>query len=85
MSSQPSPAIELRGTSKSFRTPSGTLHTAVRDLDLTVERGEFVAVVGPTGCGKSTTLTLISGLEEPTEGEVLVGGVPVVGIGDKIG
>lgn len=67
-----SPAIELRGASKVFRTPSGVPHTAVRELDLTVGRGEFVAVVGPTGCGKSTTLTLVSGLEEPTEGEVLV-------------
>ncbi|GGO91341.1 ABC transporter ATP-binding protein [Wenjunlia tyrosinilytica] len=79
------PAIELRGASKVFRTPSGGLHTAVRDLDLTVEQGEFVAVVGPTGCGKSTTLTLVSGLEEPTEGEVLVGGVPVEGIGPEVG
>ncbi|GHF24145.1 mannosyltransferase [Streptomyces mashuensis] len=79
------PAIELRGASKAFRTPSGTLHTAVRDLDLTVERGEFVAVVGPTGCGKSTTLTLVSGLEEPTEGEVLVGGEPVCGIRQDVG
>ena len=85
MSSHTSPAIELRGTSKAFRTPSGALHTAVRDLDLVVERGEFVAVVGPTGCGKSTTLTLVSGLEEPTEGEVLVAGEPVRGIGEKIG
>ncbi len=79
------PAIELRGASKAFRTPSGAWHTAVRDLDLTVGRGEFVAVVGPTGCGKSTTLTLVSGLEEPTEGEVLVGGEPVTGIRPEVG
>ncbi|MFI9309473.1 ABC transporter ATP-binding protein [Streptomyces triculaminicus] len=79
------PAIELRGASKTFRTPSGALHTAVRDLDLTVGQGEFVAVVGPTGCGKSTTLTLVSGLEEPTEGEVLVGGEPVGGIRPEVG
>lgn len=85
MSTHTSPAIELRGASKAFRTPSGALHTAVRDLDLTIGRGEFVAVVGPTGCGKSTTLTLVSGLEEPTEGEVLVAGEPVRGIGDKVG
>ncbi len=44
-----------------------------------------MAVVGPTGCGKSTTLTLVSGLEEPTEGEVLVAGEPVAGVGDKVG
>ncbi|MFC5145969.1 ABC transporter ATP-binding protein [Streptomyces aureoversilis] len=79
------PAIELRGASKVFRTPSGASHTAVRDLDLAVGQGEFVAVVGPTGCGKSTTLTLVSGLEEPTEGEVLIGGEPVTGIRPEVG
>lgn len=79
------PAIELTGATKRFRTPSGALHTAVRDLDLTVAQGEFVAVVGPTGCGKSTTLTLVSGLEEPTEGEVRVYGEPVRGIDPKVG
>ncbi|MFI6344068.1 ABC transporter ATP-binding protein [Streptomyces sp. NPDC050560] len=79
------PAIELREAGKTFGTPSGALHTAVRDLDLIVARGEFVAVVGPTGCGKSTTLTLVSGLEEPTTGEVFVAGEPVRGISDKVG
>ncbi|MER6301117.1 ABC transporter ATP-binding protein [Kitasatospora sp. NPDC001539] len=79
------PAIELTGATKRFRTPSGALHTAVRDLDLTVAQGEFVAVVGPTGCGKSTTLTLVSGLEEPTEGEVRVHGEPVRGIDPRVG
>ncbi|MGW3045246.1 ABC transporter ATP-binding protein [Kitasatospora sp. NPDC001159] len=79
------PAIELTGATKRFRTPSGALHTAVRDLDLTVAQGEFVAVVGPTGCGKSTTLTLVSGLEEPTEGEVRVYGEPVRGIDSQVG
>src|SRR2546421_332514 len=46
MSADTSPAIELRGASKTFRTPSGGLHTAVRGLGLTVGRGEFVAGVG---------------------------------------
>ncbi|MGV9267136.1 ABC transporter ATP-binding protein [Kitasatospora sp. NPDC003701] len=81
----PAPAIELTGATKRFRTPSGALHTAVHDLDLTVGQGEFVAVVGPTGCGKSTTLTLVSGLEEPTEGEVRVYGEPVDGIDPQVG
>ncbi|WP_407914601.1 ABC transporter ATP-binding protein [Kitasatospora sp. NE20-6] len=79
------PAIELTGATKRFRTPSGDLHTAVRDLDLTVAPGEFVAVVGPTGCGKSTTLTLVSGLEEPTEGIVRVHGESVDGINPHVG
>jgi NitT/TauT family transport system ATP-binding protein len=50
-----------------------------------VEPSEFCAVVGPTGCGKSTTLALISGLEPPSEGEVDVFGKPVSGIADGIG
>src|SRR5450759_4340327 len=79
------PAIELRGVTKRFLTPSGAIHTALRDLDMTVEPGEFCAVVGPTGCGKSTTLALISGLEPASEGEVDVFGKPVDGIEDGIG
>ena len=59
-------AIELRGATKRFLTPSGNVFTALRDLYMTVEAGEFCAVVGPTGCGKSTTLALISGLEPPS-------------------
>jgi len=79
------PAIELRGVTKRFLTPSGAIHTALRDLDMAVEPGEFCAVVGPTGCGKSTTLALISGLEPASEGEVDVFGKPVSGIGEGIG
>jgi NitT/TauT family transport system ATP-binding protein len=79
------PAIELRGATKRFRSSSDGVHTAVRDLDLTVRAGEFVAVVGPTGCGKSTTLSLVSGLEPPSDGEVLVHGAPVRGIPAGVG
>src|ERR1700720_892949 len=61
------PDIELRRVSKTFDTPGGGRYTAIRDLDLTVTPGEFCALVGPTGSGKSTTLTLVSGLEAPTE------------------
>ena len=78
-------AIELRDVTKRFLTPSGGVYTALRDLDMTVQPGEFCAVVGPTGCGKSTTLALISGLEAASEGEVEVFGEPVRGIADGIG
>ena len=79
------PAIELRHVSKRFLTPSGTAYTALRDLDLVVHDGEFCAVVGPTGCGKSTTLALISGLEPASEGDVLVHGEPVQGVARDVG
>src|SRR3979411_609101 len=79
------PAIELRGVTKRFLTPSGAVFTALRDLDMVVQPGEFCAVVGPTGCGKSTTLALISGLEPASEGEVEVLGKPVHGIAQEIG
>jgi NitT/TauT family transport system ATP-binding protein len=87
MSSQPKPpgpVIELRGATKRFRSARG-VHTAVRDLDFAVEAGEFVAVVGPTGCGKSTTLSLVSGLEPPSTGEAIVHGSPVDGIPEGVG
>ena len=78
-------AIDLRGVTKRFLTPSGGVYTALRDLNLTVQAGEFCAVVGLTGCGKSTTLALISGLEPASEGEVEVLGKPVRGIAEHIG
>lgn len=80
-----SPTIELRGVTKQFRTPSGGVFTALRDLSLSIQPGEFVAIVGPTGSGKSTTLGLISGLERATGGEVLVMGQPVQGVNRNIG
>jgi NitT/TauT family transport system ATP-binding protein len=78
-------AISLRGATKTFDTRDGGSYTAIRDVDLTVDRGQFVTVVGPTGCGKSTTLSLISGLAPATEGEVLVDGSPVTGIPGGLG
>ncbi|MFI7598633.1 ABC transporter ATP-binding protein [Actinoplanes sp. NPDC049681] len=77
--------IALRNATKRFPGTGGQPHTAVRDLTLDVEAGEFVAVVGPTGCGKSTTLSLVSGLEPASSGEVDVDGVPVRGIPDGVG
>jgi NitT/TauT family transport system ATP-binding protein len=73
-------AIELRNVTKRFTTPTGSTYTAIRDMDLQVAPGEFCAVVGPTGCGKSTTLTLVSGLERPSVGSVEVHGKAVTGV-----
>ena len=82
---QAAPAIELVNVSRRFVTPDGRSMTAIRDFNMTVERGEFVAVVGPTGCGKSTTLNLVTGLARPSSGEVRVMGGPVRGIDPRIG
>jgi NitT/TauT family transport system ATP-binding protein len=73
-------AIELRNVTKKFATADGGTYTALKDLSLVVEEGQFCAVVGPTGCGKSTTLTLVSGLERPSQGEAYVHGQEVKGI-----
>jgi NitT/TauT family transport system ATP-binding protein len=72
--------IDLTGVTKRFVTPSGSMFTALRDVDLTIGPGQFCAIVGPTGCGKSTTLTMVAGLERPSAGTVRVGGQPVDGI-----
>jgi NitT/TauT family transport system ATP-binding protein len=72
--------IELSGVTKRFATPGGDMFTALRDVTMTVEPGEFCAVVGPSGCGKSTALTLVAGLDRASEGTVTVGGEAVTGI-----
>ena len=67
--------IQLEGVTKRFLTPSGEPFTALHDVNIVVEPGQFCAIVGPTGCGKSTTLTLVSGLDRASAGVVSVGGV----------
>lgn len=62
------PAIEFRNVSCRFISPDGRATVALHDFTMSVARGEFVAVVGPTGCGKSTTLNLITGLLKPVSG-----------------
>ncbi|MGI9133529.1 MAG: ABC transporter ATP-binding protein [Rhodoferax sp.] len=84
-SSSSAPAIELINVSRRFLTPDGKSMTALRDFNMSVARGEFVAVVGPTGCGKSTTLNLVTGLARPSSGEVRLMGGPVNGIDPRIG
>ena len=88
-SAAPTPApgtrIEIRNVTKRFLTPRGEVFTAIEDVSFTVEPGQFCAVVGPTGCGKSTTLSLVSGLDRPSEGHVFVGGREVDGVTDGVG
>jgi NitT/TauT family transport system ATP-binding protein len=79
------PMIELRGVRREFVSPTGKRVTALRDFNLSVRPGEFVAIVGPTGCGKSTTLNLITGIAKPTRGDVRIMGKPVEGIDRRVG
>ena len=69
--------IRLDGVGMTYATASGPVE-ALRDVDLTVGRGELVAIVGPSGCGKSTLLRIIAGLRPPSRGRVEVDGRPVV-------
>jgi NitT/TauT family transport system ATP-binding protein len=85
MNSSSPPAIQITGVTRRFLTPEATFHTAMHDFSLTVKRGEFVCVVGPTGCGKSTTLNLVTGLITPSAGQVRVMGQPVNGIDQRVG
>jgi putative ABC transport system ATP-binding protein len=71
--------LELRRVSKVFGSGPSEVH-ALREVDLTVDAGELVAVMGPSGSGKSTLLTIAGSLEEPTTGEVLVGGSALAGM-----
>jgi putative ABC transport system ATP-binding protein len=71
--------LELTNVSKSYGEGSAMVE-ALANVSLSVESGTMVAVMGPSGAGKSTLLTIAGGLEEPTEGEVLVGGAPLSGM-----
>jgi len=72
-------ALELRRVSKVYGEGPAEVH-ALRDIDLSVEPGALVAVMGPSGSGKSTLLTIAGSLEDPTRGEVLVGGSALSGM-----
>jgi NitT/TauT family transport system ATP-binding protein len=83
--SRDTPAIEFDNVSCRFISPDGRATIALRNFSMSVARGEFVAIVGPTGCGKSTTLSMITGLLRPTAGTVRVMGQTVNGIDPRIG
>ncbi|WP_417561902.1 ATP-binding cassette domain-containing protein [Microbacterium sp.] len=68
--------LELRGVSRTYGGRQASVH-ALRDVDLDVERGEFVAVVGPSGGGKTTLLSILGCLDAPTAGEYRIDGRPV--------
>ncbi len=68
--------IELRQTIKTYKSAAGSF-TALKGVDLNVNEGEFVAVIGKSGSGKSTLINMITGIDRPTSGQVLVGDTAV--------
>ena len=75
-------AVEAAGLSKTFGSGDTEVH-AVRGVDLSVERGSFVAIMGPSGSGKSTLLHLIGALEVPTGGRLSIGGASLAGLSER--
>lgn len=70
-------AISVNNVEKTYRSRDGEHNTVLRDLDFHVKPGQFVSIVGQSGSGKTTLLKTISGLQDPTRGEILVKGRPI--------
>jgi putative ABC transport system ATP-binding protein len=76
------PLIDLNAVTKSYKTDAG-LFMALKGIDLHINAGEFVAIVGKSGSGKTTLINMITGLDRPTDGEILVGGETVEKLGEN--
>ena len=77
--------LQLRSLTKRFADPAAGARTVVEDFSLEVEPGEFCALIGPTGCGKSTVLSMVAGLERPSAGEILADGAELTGTDPRTG
>src|SRR5574343_1027841 len=72
-------ALHIKGIRKAFGKGDKAVEV-LKKIDIDVPAGEFLILVGPSGCGKSTLLNIIAGLEDPTEGQLRIGGTDVVGV-----
>jgi NitT/TauT family transport system ATP-binding protein len=79
MDTKPNTLLEVRHVHQIY-TSGSRKFTAVQDVNITLQEGEFVALLGPSGCGKSTLLRIITGLQKPSEGEVLYRGSKLQGV-----
>ena len=73
--------LSLDGVSVTFRTEGGDEVQALRAIDLTIPAGELVAIIGRSGCGKTTLLNVVAGLVAPTAGRAALDGRPIAGPG----
>src|SRR5256885_15659300 len=78
-------AVGLDDATVTFRLADARVYTAVEQARLSVEHGEFVAIVGPTGCGKSTLLNVAAGLVRPVSGAVRIFDAPLTGLNRDAG
>ena len=76
------PVVELKRVSKIYTLGSNKIH-ALDDVSLSIQKGEFIAVMGPSGSGKSTLLNLVGCLDLPTRGAVLIDGIDTSGLNDE--
>jgi bicarbonate transport system ATP-binding protein len=74
------PYLTLENVSKTYPTPKGE-YPVLRDINLRVDAGEFVCIVGHSGCGKTTLLNMVSGFTQPTSGSVKLKGQPITAPG----
>jgi putative ABC transport system ATP-binding protein len=74
--SAPEAMIDMHGVVKIFKNAAGEF-TVLKGIDLTINRGEFVSIVGKSGSGKSTLLNMITGIDHPTKGKVIIGGTDI--------
>ncbi len=82
MSTPPQPLIRISGVEKVYQRGAEDIHV-LTGIDLTVQRGEFLALMGPSGSGKSTLLNLIGGLDRPTRGSVEIDGQRIDQLSDR--
>ncbi len=78
----PNPIIQVQGVHKEYGRGKKTV-AALKDINLEVQPGQFLAILGPSGCGKSTLLHVMAGLEQPTDGRILLDGVDVTLISER--
>ena len=72
--------IDFQKLTKDYQRPGRKPHVVLKDISFSIEPGDFVTILGESGCGKTTLLNMLAGLEKPTSGNILINGEPLQGI-----